>query len=45
MSALFRRNLIAGLLAAPLALQGGAGFALDQVRPKSTSRKASIFKS
>jgi NitT/TauT family transport system substrate-binding protein len=32
MLAPFRRNLIASLLAAPLVLQGGAGFALDQIR-------------
>jgi NitT/TauT family transport system substrate-binding protein len=32
MRALFKRNLLAALLAAPLVLQGGASFALDQVR-------------
>src|ERR1700704_1740876 len=32
MRAPLRRNLLAALLAAPLVLHGGAGFALDQVR-------------
>jgi ABC-type nitrate/sulfonate/bicarbonate transport system substrate-binding protein len=32
MPTFFRRYLLAGLLAAPLVLQGGAGFALDQIR-------------
>jgi len=32
MLAIFRHYLIAGLLAAPLVLQGGASFALDQIR-------------
>jgi ABC-type nitrate/sulfonate/bicarbonate transport system substrate-binding protein len=32
MRASFRRDLLAALLAVPMVLQGGAGFALDQVR-------------
>src|SRR5258708_26559686 len=32
MLAIFRHSLIAGLLAAPLVLHGGAAFALDQIR-------------